>query len=96
MNINRTTLKNLKKDRDILAAIFSIVPGMGHIYKGHYAAGLLILLLGVPVGLWVGVLLSLATAGIGLLIPLAAWAIVVMDAYHEKDDRSRRHLAGLL
>ena len=95
MNMDKTTLENLKKDRNLLAVIFSIVPGLGHIYKGHYGEGLAILLLGVPIGLWVGVLLSLATAGVGLLVPLGAWAFVAMDAYYEKDKRSR-HWFGVL
>jgi len=91
MKFNRTKLRNLKRDRDVLAAVFSILPGAGHIFKGHYAAGLTILLLGAPVALWVGILLSLATAGVGLLIPLAAWAIVVMSAYYASDHR-KHHL----
>jgi len=90
MNFDRTTLKRLKKERDLAAAALSIVPGAGHIYKGHYAAGLAILLLGVPLALWVGLLLSLATAGVGLLLPLTAWAIVAMDAYYESNHR-RHH-----
>jgi len=94
MKLDRASLRNLKRDRDILAAVFSIVPGAGHIFKGHYAAGLAILLLGVPVALWVGILLSLATAGVGLLIPLAAWAIVVMSAYYASDHR-KHHWKGV-
>lgn len=92
MNIDKTTLK---KDRDVIAAVLSVVPGLGHIYKGHYAAGFLIMLLGTPIGLWVGILLSLATAGIGLLVPITLWAMVVADAYCEKDLR-KHHLMRVL
>lgn len=85
----------LKKDCDLIAAALSVVPGLGHIYKGHSAAGFLIVLLGIPVGLWVGILLSLATAGIGLLVPVTLWAMVVADAYCEKNYR-KRHLMSVL
>jgi len=95
MNLDRTTVVNLRRDRNVIAAVLSIVPGLGHIYKGHYGPGLAILLLGVPIGIWVGVLLSLATAGVGLLLPLCAWGMVAMDAYAEKD-RRRHHLMGVL
>ena len=31
-----------------IAALLSIIPGLGHIYKGHYEAGLLWMFLGMP------------------------------------------------
>jgi len=71
-----------------IAALLSIVPGLGHIYKGHYEAGLLWMFLGMPVAMWVGILFGLATAGIGLLFPILCWAALAVDAYNEKD---RRH-----
>jgi TM2 domain-containing membrane protein YozV len=70
------------------AAFLSIiVPGLGQIYKGHAAAGLLWLFLGMPIAVWAGILLGLATAGLGLLFPLLCWAGVAVDAYYEKDLR---------
>lgn len=95
MTVDRTTVKALRKDRNIIAAALSVIPGLGHIYKGYYAQGALILLLGVPLALWMGILLSLATAGVGLLLPVAAWAIVVADAYVMKDHR-HHHALGVL
>lgn len=68
-----------------IAALLSIVPGLGHVYKGHYATGFIWMFVGMPVALWVGILLSLATAGFGLLIPFACWAGLVFDAYCERD-----------
>ena len=70
-----------------IAALLSIIPGLGHIYKGHYA-GLLWMFLGMPFAIWVGIILSLATAGLGLLFPILCWVGLVWDAYNEKD---RRH-----
>jgi hypothetical protein len=70
------------------AAFLSIVlPGLGQIYKGHFAAGLLWICLGMPVAIWVGILLGLATGGIGLLFPLICWAALAVDAYYERDLR---------
>ena len=95
MHVDRTILNNLKHDRDVLAAASSIVPGLGHIYKGYYAEGLMVLLLGAPICLWAGILLSLATAGVGLLLPMAAWVLVGTDAYFKKNHR-RHHWFGVL
>jgi len=95
MNTDRETLKILRRDRNVIAAALSVIPGLGHIYKGHTGEGLVILLLGVPLAFWVGILLSLATMGAGLLVPIAAWAVVVMDAYIEKDCR-KHHWFGVM
>ena len=32
-----------------IAAVLSIVPGLGHIYKGHYEMGLFLMFLGMPI-----------------------------------------------
>lgn len=70
------------------AAFLSIVlPGLGQIYKGHFEEGLLWLCLGMPIAIFVGILLGLATAGVGLIFPLVCWAALVVDAYYEKDLR---------
>jgi TM2 domain-containing membrane protein YozV len=71
------------------AAFLSIVmPGLGQIYKGHFAAGVLWLCLGMPIALFIGILLSLATAGVGMLFPLVCWVALAVDAYYEQDLRS--------
>ena len=79
--------KEVRHASDEIAALLSIIPGLGHIYKGHYA-GLLWMFLGMPFAIWVGIILSLATAGLGLLFPILCWVGLVWDAYNEKD---RRH-----
>ena len=76
-----------------IAALLSIIPGLGHIYKGHYEAGLLWMFLGMPFAIWIGILLSLATAGIGLLFPILCWVGLAWDAYNEKD-RRHHHLTS--
>jgi hypothetical protein len=76
-----------------IAALLSIIPGLGHIYKGHYEAGLLWMLLGMPFAIWIGIMLSLATAGLGLFFPILCWVALAWDAYNEKD-RRRHHLTA--
>ena len=69
-----------------IAALLSIVPGLGHIYKGHYEAGFLWMFLGMPItrsGLASSSVL--ATAGVGLLFPILCWVALAWNAYNEKD-----------
>lgn len=75
-----------------IAALLTIVPGLGHVYKGHYATGFIWMFIGMPVTVWVGILLSLATAGLGLLFPIACWAGLAFDAYCERDLRKHHWL----
>ena len=83
--------KEVVEAENTIAAILTVIPGLGHFYKGYYAAGLLWLFLGMPLAIWVGILLGLATAGIGLLFPIACWVSLVFDAYNEKDLRAHKH-----
>jgi len=78
----------IDREHNVVAAASSLViPGLGHIYKGHLGAGLAILLLGAPLSLWVGVLLSLATFGLGLIIPVCFWAMTAVCAFYAEDLR---------
>jgi hypothetical protein len=85
--------KEEKHAHNEIAAVLSIVPGLGHLYKGHYEMGLLWMFLGMPMAIWIGILFGLATAGIGLLFPILCWVALAWDAYNEKD-RRRHHLAS--
>ena len=76
----------------IAAGLSILVPGLGQVYKGHVGEGLLWLFLGMPFAIWIGILLGLATAGIGLVLPLVCWAALVVDAYYEKDRRNHHWL----
>jgi hypothetical protein len=96
--INVKTLSTpLTKDErhahDEIAAVLSIVPGLGHIYKGHYPAGFFWMFIGMPAAAWIGILFSLATAGVGLLFPILCWVALAWDAYNEKD-RRHHHLTS--
>ena len=77
---------------NVIAAVLSTVwPGLGQLYKGHVASGWLWMLAGMPLAIWIGILLSLATAGIGLVLPILCWVALAVDAYYEVDLRRRRH-----
>jgi hypothetical protein len=80
----------LVREHNVVAAALSLaLPGLGHVYKGRYGSGLAILLLGAPIAIWVGVLLSLATLGLGLVIPVFYWAMTAICAYYTEDHRAR-------
>ena len=100
--INMKTLsmplsKEAKHAHNEIAAVLSIVPGLGHIYKGHYEAGSsLDVSRNADAAIWIGIIFSLATAGVGLLFPIGCWAALAYDAYNEKDRRHRHHLTSTL
>jgi hypothetical protein len=91
-NALATTTTEPANAPNVIAAVLStVVPGLGLVFKGHYTAGFIWMFAGMPLAIWVGILLSLATAGIGLLLPLICWAAQAVDAYYEVDLRRRRH-----
>jgi len=80
----------MEREHNVVAAALSLVlPGLGHAYKGHYGTGGAILLLGAPMALWTGVLLSLATLGLGMVVPVCFWAMTAFCAYYADDCRAR-------
>ena len=57
MNTLSTPLsKEEKHAHNEIAAVLSIVPGLGHIYKGHYGMGLIWMFLGMPIAIFVGII----------------------------------------
>ena len=52
------------KASDAVAVILSIIPGLGHIYKGHKLVGFLWMVGAIPVGIFV-LLAAFASAGTG-------------------------------
>ena len=86
--------KEEKHAHNEIAAVLSIVPGLGHIYKGHYAMGLIWMFLGMPIAIFVGIISILGTAGVGLLFPIGCWAALAYDAYRKKDRRHHHHLTS--
>jgi TM2 domain-containing membrane protein YozV len=72
------------KASDAVAVLFSIVPGLGHIYKGHILAGLLWMIGAIPVGIFV-FLAAFASAGWGLGLFFFYLAAAMLHAYGIND-----------
>ena len=76
-------------DRDKMAALLSIIPGLGHIYKHHYISGFGFLVgSNILVGFISG-LMILATFGLSFFIPLIYVGAVMATAYKLEDWRDR-------
>lgn len=74
-------------DRDKVAIVLSVLPGLGHLYKHHYLAGFGILTLGNVLMVFIAVLASLGSFGISLFIVPAVWfAGVAYSAYMASDE----------
>ncbi len=80
-----------KQDRDLFAAILSVIPGVGHLYKHHYLAGIGILIGGNLLMIFVTGLLSLATFGVALIVVPVAYIAAVAWAAHELPDWHGHH-----
>jgi hypothetical protein len=85
-------LKNYNP-RDGAAAVLSIIPGAGHIFKGYVLAGWLLMLVG-PLVLFVFGFATIMYFGL-LLLP-TYWIAVALDAYLRKDLRTPATPAGPL
>lgn len=82
----------VERSRDDIAAIQSIIPGLGHIYKGHYALGISLMIVS-PLLIWAGLILAFATMGFGLFVPIGYMLAVAYHAY--KIDDHRKHHIGI-
>lgn len=69
---------------DAMAALLSIVPGLGHVYKGYRGLGLLFAI-GTLIVLGFSGLAAIASAGFGLGLAVFYWVIVALHAYGIKD-----------
>ena len=79
-------------DRNKVAALLSLLPGLGHLYKHHYAAGIGLLVGGNILTGFVSVLMALGTLGLSILIvPLLYIAAVAASAYALPDWRGHHH-----
>jgi len=74
-------------DRDAYAAILSVVPGLGHIYKGHLIPGLLFMAGGIFAIFIVGVIATF-TMGFGLLLLPLYWVAIMVQVYWIEDRRA--------
>jgi TM2 domain-containing membrane protein YozV len=74
------------KASDAMAILLSIIPGLGHIYKGHRVMGSLILFLITPTAIAFAILAAVASAGWGILMLIPYWGAVMLHVW-AIDDR---------
>src|SRR6478609_6117758 len=74
-------------DRNKVAALLSVCPGLGHLYKHHYLSGLGIMTAGNLLMVFIALWLSIATLGTSLIFVPALWfAGVAASAYYATDE----------
>jgi hypothetical protein len=72
------------KASDLVAVMLSVVPGLGHVYKGHKLLGLLFVT-GAFGAILLGALAATATAGFGLALIPIYWFAVMFHVYGVED-----------
>ena len=75
------------KASDGVAVLLSVVPGLGHIYKGHRLIGALLIFAGTPIAVLLALLAATGTAGFALLLLPIYWIAVMFHVY-SIDDRA--------
>ncbi len=70
--------------RDALAILLSVVPGLGHLYKGHMSQGIF-LMFGGAFAIFAAGLVATATAGFGLLLLPLYWLAVMLHVFWLED-----------
>jgi hypothetical protein len=72
------------KASDAVAVMLSVIPGLGHVYKGYKLLGLFFFI-GAIGALLAGALAATATAGFGLFLIPIYWFAVMFHVYGVKD-----------
>jgi hypothetical protein len=72
------------KASDLVAVLLSVVPGLGHVYKGYKLLGLLFVI-GAFGAILLGALAATATAGFGLALIPIYWFAVMFHVYGVED-----------
>lgn len=72
------------KASDLVAVMLSVVPGLGHVYKGYKLLGLLFVM-GAFAAILLGALAATATAGFGLALIPIYWFGVMFHVYGIED-----------
>lgn len=72
------------KASDLVAVMLSVIPGLGHVYKGYRLLGLLFVT-GAFGAILLGALAATATAGFGLALIPIYWFAVMFHVYGTRD-----------
>lgn len=78
-------------DRNKIAAVLSVVPGLGHLYKHHYLAGFGILTVGNILMAFIAGLASLGTLGVSLIAVPGIWFAGIGYAAYMASDEHGHH-----
>jgi hypothetical protein len=70
--------------RDRTAVALSVIPGLGHIYKGHRLSGALYMM-GAGFAIFAAIVASTATAGFGILLLPLYWLGVMLHVFYVED-----------
>ncbi len=73
------------KASDAFAVLLSVVPGLGHVYKGHTMVGLLLIFVATPMAMGLALLAATATAGFAVLLLPLYWLAVMFHVYGIED-----------
>jgi Uncharacterised protein family UPF0547 len=73
------------KASDAFAVLLSIIPGLGHVYKGHTMVGLLLIFVATPMAMGLALLAATATAGFAVLLLPLYWLAVMFHVYGIED-----------
>lgn len=77
---------------DMVAVMLSIVPGLGHIYKGYRLIGVLLMFVGTPAAIALALLIATGTAGFGFFLLPVYWIAVMVHVW-AIPDRVAPHLS---
>ncbi len=70
--------------RDRVAVCLSVIPGLGHIYKGQRLTGALYMM-GAAFAVFAAIVASTATAGFGILLLPLYWLGIMLQVYFAED-----------
>lgn len=73
------------KASDAIAVLLSVLPGLGHIYKGHKFIGMVLIFFGTPFAVGLALLIATGTAGFGVALLPVYWLAVMAHVYAIKD-----------
>ena len=70
---------------DLVAVALSVIPGLGHVYKGYRVLGLLLIFFGTPMALGIALLIATFTAGFGFFLLPLYWIAVAISVWASPD-----------
>jgi len=69
------------KANAMVAVMLSLMPGLGHIYKGYRLIGVLLIFAGTPMAVGLALLIATGTAGFGFFLLPIYWIAVMIHVW---------------